>query len=181
MPLADTDVNLFLSTKSGSAGNQNAGTPAGSLGKYVAQTEINVGAPLNNLYDDISGAENAASESEYRCVFVKNKHATLTALGVIIWLQNQVAGGADAAIALDNIAKSAQGAATPQAAEIADENTAPTGVGAFTAAATAGAALVVGDLAPGEVKAVWVRRSATNSSAVNNDGVTFQIEFDTAA
>lgn len=180
MPIVDTDLHLNLSVKTGTAGDQTAGTPAGSLGKYISTTQLS-GTALNNLFDDVSGAENAASDVEYRCIFVKNNHATLTAQGVVIWLQNQVAGGASLDIALDNIAVSAKGSASAQAAEITDENTAPTGVGAFSAAATLGAALVIGDLTPGQVKAVWARRTAANTAAINNDGVTFQVECDTAA
>ena len=180
MPIANTDLHLNLSVKTGTAGNQTAGTPSGSLGKYISTTQLS-GTALNNLFDDVSGAENAASDVEYRCIFVKNNHATLTAQGVVIWLQNQVAGGTTVDIALDNIAVSDQGSATAQAAEIADEGTAPTGVGAYSAAATLGAALSIGNLTPGQVKAVWVRRTAANTAAVDNDGVTFQVECDSAA
>lgn len=180
MPIVDTDLKLMLSVKTGAAGDTTAGTPAGSLGKYVSTTELS-GTALNNLFDDVSGAENAASDVEYRCIFVKNNHATLTAIGAIIWLQAQVAGGTDAALALDGTAKSDADAAPAQAAEVATEQDLPSGVGAWTAAATSGAALALGDLAPDEVKAVWVRRTAGNTSAVNNDGVTFQVECDTLA
>jgi hypothetical protein len=181
VPIVDTDLKLMLSIKTGSAGDSAAQPdPNASLGKYVSTTEMSATA-LNNLFDNVSGAENSASDVEYRCIFVKNNHATLTALGTIIWLQNQVAGGTDVAIALDGTAKSDADASAAQAASVATEQDAPSGAGAFSAAATSGAALAIGDLAPDEVKAVWVRRTATNSSAVSNDGVTFQVECDTAA
>jgi hypothetical protein len=41
--------------------------------------------------------------------------------------------------------------------------------------------VALGDLTPGQVRAVWVRRTAANSSALAADGFTFGIGFDTPA
>lgn len=179
MPIVAGDIVLRYSVKTGSAGDSTAGTMAGSLGKYVSTTAVATGA--NGLFDDISGAENAASEAEYRCIFVLNNHATLTLQNAVVYLSAEVAGGANVAIATDNIAASAKGSASAQAAEVANEDTAPSGVSAFSSPTTAGAGLSLGSLAPGQVKAVWVRRTATNSAAVDNDGVTIAVTGDTAA
>lgn len=180
MAITASDILLKLSVKTGSAGNSTAGTPAGSLGKYISTTQIS-GTPLNNLFDDISGDENAASNVEYRCIFVHNSHATLTWQGVVAWTSGAVSGGADAAIAVDNIAASAIGSASAQAAEITDEDTAPSGVGAFSAPTTKGTGLSLGNIGPGQCRALWVRRTATNSAAINNDGFTIELAGDTAA
>ena len=179
MPIVASDIILRYSTTAGSAGDSTAGTAGGSLGKYVSTTEVATGA--NGLFDDISGAENAASTVDYRCVFVLNNHATLTLQSPVVYLSAEVAGGAGIAIAVDNIAVSAKGSAGAQAAQIASETTAPTGVGAFSSPTTSGTGLALGNLAPGQVKAVWVRRTAANSSALNNDGVTLAVTGDTAA
>jgi hypothetical protein len=181
MPIVSSDIKWKLSLKTGSAGNASAQPdPNASLGKYISTTEIS-GTALNNLFDDVSGDENAASDVEYRCIFVHNAHATLALQSPKVWLAAEVSGGAAIAIAIDDITASLIGSASAQAAEVANENTAPTGVGAFSAPTTKGAGLSLGDLPAGRCRAVWVRRTAANSAALNNDGVTIRVEGDTAA
>jgi hypothetical protein len=173
-----SDIKFKLSVKTGSAGNSTSSTPAASLGKYVSTTEI-TDASVSNVFDTISGDENAASDVEYRCFFVHNSSAQ-TWFGVKAWLSSETSGGADAAIGLDTTAASAVGASSAQAVEVTDEQTAPSGV-SFSAPTTKGAGLSVGDLTAGQVKAIWVRRTATNSAAIDIDGVVIRVEGDTAA
>jgi hypothetical protein len=179
MPIVASDIVIRYSTTSGSAGDSTAGTAAGSLGKYVSSTAAATG--LNGLFDDVTGAENAASESEYRCIFVLNNHATLTLQNAVAFVTGEVAGGTTTTIAVDNITASAKGSASAQAAQIANEDTAPTGVGTFSAPGTVAAGLALGNLAPGTVRAIWVKRTAANTAAVNADGATINIGGDTAA
>src|SRR3990167_761864 len=124
MAIIATDIKFKFSVKTGAAGNSTAGTAAGSLGKYISTTEI-TDATSNNLFDDVTGDENAASDVEYRCIFIHNAHATLTWETVVVWLSAEVGGGAVAAIAIDDFAASPIGQASAQADVIADEDTAP--------------------------------------------------------
>lgn len=172
MSVASTDVLLKLATTAGVAGNSNTSTPNASLGKYISTTQI-TDATLDNLFDDISGSENAASTVDYRCIFIHNAHATLTWQSVVVWLLSEVAGGANIAIGVDPTAASAIGSATAQAVTIANETTAPAGV-TFSSPTTQGAGIAVGDILPGQCRAIWVRRTATVSAALNNDGVTLR-------
>lgn len=178
MAIAASDILLKLAVVTGSAGNSTAGTPAGSLGKYISTTQMSTS--INGLFDDISGAENAASTVDYRCVFVHNNHATLTAKSVSVYLSSEISGGASTAIGVDTTAASAIGSATAQAVTIANELTAPSGV-TFTAPTTDGTGIALGDIPAGSTRAFWVRRTAANSAALNPDGVTFGIAFDTDA
>lgn len=171
---------LFKYSVSAAAGNTTAGTAAGSLGDQISTTTI-PDATLNALFDDISGAENAASTVDYRCIFVHNSNAANALQNAVVWLSAETAGGANIAIAIDNIAASAIGAATAQAAVIASETTAPSGVGAFSSPTSFGSGLSLGSIPAGSCRAVWVRRTATNSAALNNDGVTISVQGDTAA
>lgn len=183
MPIVANDIKLKLSTKAGAAGNANAQPdPNQSLGKYISTSEINAGAPLNNLFDDVSGAENEASEAEYRCIFVHNAHASLALQNAVIYLSSEVANGADIAIAVDDIGPVPIGQAGAQADEIANEDTAPgAGVGAFSSPTTAGTGLSLGTIAAGQCRAVWIRRTTANRAALDNDGVTLEVKGDTAA
>lgn len=173
MPIASSDIKWKYSTKDGAAGNANAGTAAGSLGKYISTTEI-TGATLHNLFDAVSGQENLDSDVEYRCLFIHNAHATITMENTKIWIVTEVAGGASIALGVDTTAASAIGSASAQALEVSDEDTAPVGV-TFTSPTVVGSAVVVGDIAPGECRAVWVRRTAANNAALENDGATLRV------
>jgi hypothetical protein len=182
MPIAASDLLYKLSIKTGTAGNQSAQPdPNQSLGKYISTTELaTANGGLNNLFDDVSGDENAASDVEYRLIFIHNAHATLTLQNAVVWLQSEVAGGANIAISVDTTAASAVGSASAQAKEVADESTAPTSQ-TFSSPTTKATGLALGNIGPGQVRGIWIRRTATNSAALNNDGVVLRIEGDTAA
>jgi len=172
MSVSNTDIKIRYSTTAGSAGNSGAGTAAGSLGKYMSQTDASGAA--NVFFDDVSSAEASAGDVEYRCVFVYNSHATDSALNVQVQVVSEVGGGAVAAAALDNIAASSAGSASAQADQVANENTAPTGVGAFGTSA-----LSIGTLAAGQCKAVWLRRTVSASTgAMTGDGFTLRVTGD---
>jgi hypothetical protein len=183
MAITATDIVFRLSVKTGSAGNSVTSTPAGSLGKYISTTAWTGPGPLS-LFDNITGDENAASTVDYRCFFVYNAHGSLTLESAVIYVSAETAGGASVAIAVDNIGPLTLTSASAQAAEIANETTAPTGIGTWgtpTTKAAAAAAHSLGNIAPGFVKAVWVRRTAANTAALNADGFTVTVAGDTAA
>ena len=179
MAIVAADVLFKFSVKTGTTGNQTVGTADGSLGKYISTTQI-TDATLHNLFDVITGDENAASDVEYRCIFVHNAHATLTWQTPVVWLSAETAGGANIAIAIDGIAASAIGATPAQADEVANEGTAPTGE-AFSSPTTKATGLALADLPAGQCRAIWLRRTATNSAALDNDDVTIRVEGDTQA
>lgn len=178
MAITATDI-LYKFSVAAAAGNTTAGTAAGSLGDQISTTQI-TDASLNNLFDDITGDENAASEAEYRGYFVHNAHATLSWQNVVVWLSAEVAGGAVAAISVDTTGITTLGSGTAQMKTIADENTAPA-TQTFSSPTTKATGLTVGTIAAGSVQGLWVRRTAANTAAVNNDGVTVRFEGDTAA
>lgn len=176
MAITAADIEWRYSVKTGSAGNSTAGTAAGSLGKYMSLTEVVFG----DLFDDVTGDENASSDVEYRCIFVYNDHATLTYQNSVVWIDSQQAGGTDLAIAIDGLPASPKGQTTAQADEVADEGTAPTGE-TFTAPTTKATGLSLGNIPAQQCRAIWIRRTANNTGAVNNDGGTIKVAGDTAA
>ena len=180
MAVVAGDILFKFSVKTGAAGNATAGSAAGSLGKYISTTEI-TDATLNNLFDDVTGAENAASDVEYRCIFIHNSNATATLQNSVVWMSAEAAGGAAAAIAIDNTAASAIGASAAQAAEIAGEGSVPSGVGSFSSPTTQGTGLALGDIAAGYCRAVWIKRTCSNTTAVTSDGFTLSVAGDTLA
>lgn len=179
MAITAADILFKLSKNTGPGNSSAQGNVNDSIGGFMSSTQI-VDATLHNLFDYITGDENVAGVVDYRCFFVHNNHATLTWYSAKVWLSAEVAGGADTAIALDGTGIVDFNAAGAQAERVANELTAPSGE-VFSAPTTKGAGLLIGDLAPGKVQAIWVRRTANNTAAFDNDGVTIRVEGDTTA
>ena len=177
--ITPAEIVLRYSTTAGTAGNTTAGTPAGSLGKYASTTPW-AGGAANDLFDDISAADNAASVVDYRCVLVHNTNAANALQAAVAYLSAETAGGANIAIGVDPTAASAAGASAAQALTIASETTAPAGV-AFSSPTTAAGGITLGNIPAGSVRAIWVRRTATNSAPMSVDGVTIAIAGETGA
>lgn len=178
MPIVGSDI-LYKYSVAAAAGDTTPGTAATSLGDQISTTQL-PDASVDNLFDVVTGDENAASEAEYRCFFVHNAHASLSWVNVVVWLSAEVGGGAAAAISVDTTGITALGSGAAQAKSVADENTAPAAQ-AFSSPTTKGTGLAIGTIPPGNVAAIWVRRTAANTPAMSNDGVTIRCEGDTAA
>lgn len=174
------EILLKYSVRTGAAGNSTTSAASTSLGKYISTTPW-AGGVANDLFDDISGAENAASTVDYRCIFVHNSNTANPLQNTVVYLSSETAGGASIAIAIDNVAASAIGSSAAQAAEIATETTTPSGVGAFSSPTTAGTGLSLGTLPTGQCRAFWIRRTAANTAALSADGVTVAVTGDTGS
>jgi hypothetical protein len=172
--LAAADIKFKLSVTTGPGNSTAQANANASLGEFMSSTEI-TDATIRNLFDDVSGAENTASDVEYRCMFIHNAHASRPWQSVRVWISSEVAGGASVAIALDGVGVTAATSATAQAEEIPNESTAPSGE-SFSSPTTKALGLTVGDVAAGQCFAVWVRRTAANTATVNSDGATIRAE-----
>jgi hypothetical protein len=171
---------LFKFSVAAAAGNTTAGTAATSLGDQISTTAWAGGSP-NDLFDDISGAENAASTVDYRCIFVHNSNASNTLENAVVYLSAEVSGGAGIAVAADSTAASAIGSGSAQALAVASETTAPAGPLTFSSPTTVGAGVALGNIPAGSCKAFWIRRTAANSAALSSDGVTIAVAGDTGS
>lgn len=182
------DILFYLSAPAASAGFATAGVVGDSWGGYISTTALSA-TPLNNLFPDITGSQNAASQVDYACLFVlNNTGSSNTALNTVAWLptSSDVAGGATLAIAADPTAASVKTSSSQQAVKITAATNAPAGVSGWTTDASSTPTspsytngVVLGSIAPGQCKALWIRRTASNSSPVNNDGGGIEIDFDT--
>lgn len=179
MPIATGDLLWKYTINSGPGNSAAQANPNDSLGGFMSSTAWS-GGTLHDLFDLISGDENAASEAEYRCVVVHNSHATLALQNPKVWIVSETGGGANIAIALDGTGITVNNSASAQAERIANENTAPSGE-TFSSPTTKGAGLSPANIPAGSVLPIWIRRTATNSVAINNDDVVIRCEGDTAA
>lgn len=163
MAIASSDIKYRLS---GGASNTD---PADSLGGAESSTDAGSG-----IFDNVSSAEAAVGDTEYRCVYVKNNHGSLTLQGAKIWIQTNTPS-ADTAVEI-GLGSTAVGTGNEQT--VADEQTAPSGV-TFSSAANEGAALSIGDIPNGSHKAVWIKRTVTAAAAAANDAFTLRVKGDT--
>jgi len=168
MPIQSSDIEFYLS---GGAANAD---PNASLGGAISANAV--GAGLHNLFDIVSSAEAAAGDAEYRCFYVKNNHGSLTLQNAVVFVQSET-GGSN----VDELIGLGTSAINGTEQTVADEDIAPAGV-SFSQANGSGNALAIGDLAPGEHKAIWIRRDVTaGAPAQNNLTSTIRVQGDTAA
>jgi len=177
-----SEILFKYSVKTGAAGNSTASSAAASLGTWVSTTQW-AGGAANDLFDDITGAENAASTVDYRCIFVHNSNTSNVLANAVVYLSAETAGGASIAVAADTTAASALAAGTAQALTATTE-TAPgggvTGL-SYSSPTTAATGVSLGSIGIGQVKAFWVKRTAANTAALSNDGVTIAVSGDTGS
>lgn len=175
MPVVTGDLELRLSIPGGGPGDSDPQPdPDDSLGEFMSTTVL-VDNVANNLMRDMTGAEGQAGVTLYRCLFVVNTNVADTWGSVALWVSSQESGGAEVAIGLDPAGAVAMDSASDQAATIADEETAPTGV-TFSTPTTQETGLALGDIGPEECYAFWFRWTlAADSPAKAADDVVFAL------
>ena len=176
MAIVSTDIKFWLT---GAASVDNPQTdPNASLGGKRSSTEM-VTAVLNNLFDDISGAEANAGDTEYRGIIIQNKHTSLTLYNAKAFLSVQPNGSRTTK---ENISIATEAVANNAIGTIATENDAPNGASAFSAPATYATGLALGDIVPDGEIGLWFKRvvpASTEASASAN--FTLVVQGDTQA
>lgn len=166
MSIQSTDFVLRLS---GGAANTD---PAASLGGDKSSTVAS--ASVNGLFDAVSAAEAAAGDVEYRCVYVHNASASDTMTNLVAYVQADTSS-AQTALAIGVGASAVNGVETA----VANESTAPGGV-TFSAPTDAGSGVALGNLAPGQHRALWLRWTVTaGAGATANDAATLVFSCET--
>ena len=167
MPIVGTDIKEYRSTFS------NGGID--SLGGAITATEI-VDNTTHNIWDLVSSTESSSGDTEYRCIYMKNTHGTLTLQSAKVWIQTQTPS-TDTSVEIGLGTSAVNG--TEQT--VANESTAPSGV-TFSTAANEGAALSIGNVPAGQHKAIWIKRIVSAAAAAaNDDSYVLSYAGDTAA
>lgn len=162
MAIAKEDIVWRLS---GGASNT---APTASLGGAMSTVAGGIVTPtktFNSVLDDLSGAETAAGDINYRCVYATNTHATLGLINPKLVLSVNVDNVKDMIdVGLDPVG--VNGTATT----IGNEATAPAGVTfSHTCVDYANGIALSATLAAGQKVAVWVRRTVTAGMAADDD------------
>lgn len=138
---------------SGGAGNSD---PNAALGGAMSSTVVSTA--INGLFDDVSGAESAAGDTEYRCIYWKNT-AGASRNNVKAYIVTQPTGDDSFQIGLDLAGKNGT------ADTIADESTAPDPAVTFVDAADYANGIVFGTMAANDSYAIWVKRTTPAGAA----------------
>lgn len=172
MPIVAGDIVFRLSGgASNTDPNASLGGAMSTVGGGVISTDV-----LNNLWDNVSGAESSSGDTEYRAFFVENTHGSLTLQGAKIWISSDTTSADDEV----DIALAGEGVAST-IETVADESTAPSGE-TFSHPTTFAGGLTIGDLAAGEEHGIWVRRTVqAAAAAANANPYTLSVQGETAA
>lgn len=162
MAIVSGDIKFYLS---GGSGNTD---PAASLGGAISTTEVTG----STLFDTVSGAESAAGDTNYRCIYAKNTHGTLTLNSAKVWLNSDSEGQITIALGGEGDNGTAE--------TVANEATAPSGE-TFSESASEGASLSLGNLAAGHYYPIWLKRVVTAGASAANATFTVRVKGDTEA
>lgn len=185
MPILPTEVQFYLSNPNAGGGYQGIGTPGNSRGKFMSTSQVSAANPIDNLFQDVTGPQNAAGQVDYQCVFVMNNTISGDYMhNPYVWMPLQLftSGGCFMTVGMDPAGPVPYNSPTAQAALINTNTSAPAGVSAWYSpnmVFTAG--LLVPDIAPQYCIAIWIQRTAVDSPPVMPQSLTLQITFSTNA
>ena len=170
MPIVSGDIDFHGS------GGASAATIDLWLGGVQSNTQVTDNVD-NNLFEDVTGAEASSGNTDYKGIYVRNAHGSLTLQNAVIWIESNTTSGDTAVrIALDLAGKNAT------MDTIVDKDTEPSPVPTWSTAANKGAGLTLGDMAFSENFGIWVERVVSAAaSAVNGDTFQLKVEGDTSA
>ncbi len=169
MAILSTDIKFYLS---GGASNADI---AASLGGVISSNEISSGA-LHNLFSVVTPVEALEGDVEYRCIYAKNIHSTLTLFTAMGWIDSNTPNlqtNLDIGLGTSSMSGTEQ--------VIANQSTPPSGV-VFSAPATEIGGLAIGNLAAAGTMAIWVRRTiSVAAAAYTGDAASIKVGGGTPA
>ncbi len=158
------------------AGGASNTDPNLSLGGIMSTSTVITDATVENLFDNVTGAESTAGDTEYRSFYLLNNHGSLTFQSVFLWISTET----PSADSLINLALAGEGLnATMET--IADESTAPIGE-SFTHNTSEGTGLDIGNVPFSQRFGVWIERIiSVTAAAAAADAAILTFKGDTAA
>ena len=167
MPIFETDLKVM---HSGGASND---LPSASLGGDISAVEVS--NSVHAVFGVISSQVANAGSMEYRCVYIKNNHASLHWYNAVVWISsNTPSNKTEVQIALGLSAVNGSETA------VATATTAPAVT--FSTPSSQVDGLLLGDIPPLGWKAVWINRAViAGAAAYTNDGATLQFSGDTGS
>lgn len=181
MAVSASDIKIYLTGASSDGGTQT--DPSASLGNYRSSTEYTSGT----LFDDVSASEASAGDTEYRCVCVKNNHATDSLQNVKVWIQSDTGNSSDDVSFAIEVPTGDD--SNGYAQTVADESTSPTvgsgNVSSWSDATAEASALGINqgshdaNLDAGEIFFIWIKRNISAGASSGTDSFTIRVKGET--
>lgn len=166
--MAITSANITR-RHSGGSGNTD---PLADLGGAKSSTAI-ANNTANAVWPDFTGQESNDGKTRYRCFYIHNTHATLTAKNPKIYIDTPPA---NSGVTLELGAGTSAVNGTEQT--IANETTAPTSVTFDDYDSSS--KLSLSNIPAGQHKAIWVKlTTGSGASAKDLDGSIIKVDVDT--
>jgi Glycosyl hydrolases family 16 len=151
VPVVSSDIQFRLS------GGALKRQPEHSLDGAMSSTGITTRTD-NNLFDDVSSADHAAGDTEYRGFYVRNNNGTDTLFNAVVWVSaNTTSTESEVAIAV------ADEGVNVTMETIANDSTAPVGP-SFRRPTSKASGIGIGNLGPGQFRGIWIRRTVQGGS-----------------
>lgn len=139
-----------------------------NLGGAATSTQLSATA-LNNLWDNVTPDEASAGDNEYRAIDIYNA-GDAAATSVAFYCNGTPSAGTDILAAIES-------SPTNSTTAIANESTAPSVSGSFTAY-TSASKLTLPGIAAGAYVRLWLKRTVGASTAnLSGDGTTLSVEY----
>ncbi len=139
---------------------------------YKSDTVV-VSNQMDKVFATVSAVMSLTGSTEYRCLYVKNIHPTLSAVGVVLYIAEQTTGPDSIFIGIDP-AGVGDGSTTGVAVVTANGTTAPAGV-VFSEPLSIATGIAAGTLTAGQSFAFWEKRVVSPGSTGYLDINTFKI------
>jgi hypothetical protein len=143
--------------------------PASSLGGAIA-TVLVVNDADQNLFADVTSDEASSGQTYYICLYIRNGNTGRTLESAVIWVDVTPTQGT-IAIGLDSAAVGVTAASTA-----ATVTTAPSPTITFSTPTTKGTGLAIGNIGPGQAKAIWVERVIPPGVSQGTDAFSLRVE-----
>jgi len=189
--IVPTDILLKLSAPNANSGSSVAGYPGTSWGGWISTSLMSSSTILDNLFNDITGPQNAAGQIDYACLFIHNNTAGINSMaGLVAWLpQTGLTGtGSTIAMAADPTGITAINSNNPQALTITSAIVAPAGITTWVSPTNVTPTspnyingLQLGNVAPSQCVAVWFQRTALASTAPTLSSFQIELLFSTGS
>ena len=167
VPPSPGDAALYYSQPAATAGFADPSERDESLGKFISTTRVTAFG-LNDVFPGVTPEDLESGATFYSVLFLANPNGSLTWPALRAWIPEQPAlSGHAFAFGLDPLGVVALESGSAQAAEIANNTTAPAGV-TFAAPNTRTGGTVVGDMAPRSCIGVHVRYTVTAGADAGN-------------
>jgi hypothetical protein len=177
MPLSSLDIVFYYTGNATGPSNNTL-----SLGGTISTATI-PDATANNVFDDVTGDESAAGDTEYRGIAVKDTSSSCTMINPKVWIAGYVraSSGADTI----KIARSTFPLNSNTMGICTNESTAPSETGLSWIVEGSPSSTI--DFSPGTLNTgnwfgLWLMRTVPpGASAFSNRSVTIQVQCETTA